>query len=898
MNDKKDYYKKNSSDVENGDTDRGSPESFLNLASDMNLKGEYEETLLDMNEEWIRSWSSDGRVVVSIHRNEVEYVLCRDFVGNGQIEAVLKDGRSMSLIRYTRSLSARFQEAEEKINRELGRQPGSEQREEKRGADRAAEKTLVYRCPNCGYPLRHQGDVCPKCVNVTSVLLRLARYLRPYWKEAIFGLLLALTLAAIQMTPGVLLQRLIDGPLKLPSVPSPAEVEMVSELPPEDQFENNDVLRRAEQNGVDSTVLQGTGDNGRIQERDLELYLADKDNFVSQEAQNLAYENILRSAQFPEDSLPVSLDQVERRLAELNNLEVPKYARLWGFHLGVDLLSLSQDLEADSVTRGDVIDAFRPRRVRHVVILVAALLFAFIMRSVVIWGRTNIMGALGAKLMHDIRAHLYSALQRLSLSFYESEHSGRIMSRVNNDTNVLRRFVAEGFQQTIVHILTILVLSLVMIAFHWKLALLTLLPMPLIMLGTYVFARKARNIYRRIRRKAANLLKSVQENVSGVYIVKSFAQEEREMEMFSSENRDHRDTTVESVRLLSIFQPSMIFLTGVGMLIIYSFGSHLVITGELSVGVLVMFNAFLTQFYGPVRQLAHLTDTFQRAAVSAERIFNIVDAPSDVADSEDAKSVEGFNGHVKLENIDFSYEKGEAVLKNINMEVQPGEIIGLVGRTGSGKSTIVKLLARFYDPEKGRILIDGQDVRELKLRDLRRNIGMVLQETFLFTGSLRENIAYGKPEAGLDEIISAARAANAHGFIMDLPDAYDTQVGERGVGLSGGEKQRISIARAILKNSAILILDEATSAVDTATEAIIQEALDRLMKNRTTFAIAHRLSTLQNADRLIVLENGEIAETGTHEELLEKENGIYKTLVEIQDLLSNKNNKTGNRGKK
>jgi ABC-type multidrug transport system fused ATPase/permease subunit len=500
------------------------------------------------------------------------------------------------------------------------------------------------------------------------------------------------------------------------------------------------------------------------------------------------------------------------------------------------------------------------------------------------------MGSLGAKLTHDLRSHLYSALQRLSLSFYDNENSGRIMSRVNEDTNVVRQFVAVGVQEIIVHVLTILVLSIVMISFHWQLALLTLLPMPVIALGTYVFAKKARKIHRRIRRKAGNLLKTVHENITGAYIVKSFAQEDREINAFSAENRDHRDTTIESVRLLSIFQPSMVFLTGLGMLIIYSYGSHLVITGVLSVGVLVMFNSFLAQFYAPVRQLSQLTDTLQRAAVSSERIFNIIDAPSDVSDAEDAKTLDKITGHVLIQNVDFSYEKGERVLKNINLEVKPGEIIGLVGQTGSGKSTIVKLLARFYDPDKGRILLDGHDLRELRLKQLRQNIGMVLQETFLFTGSLRDNIAYGKPEAELDEIIEAARAANAHNFIMDFPDAYDTRVGERGVGLSGGEKQRISIARAILKDPAILILDEATSAVDTATEVMIQEALDRLMRGRTTFAIAHRLSTLQNADRLVVIDDGEIAEIGTHQELLAKEDGIYRRLVEIQDLLSGQRN--------
>ncbi len=861
------------------------PKVLFSVISDMTLDGDYEECILEITENEIRTVSESG-VQAHIDINNVEFVICKDYVGNGQMEAQLTDERQIPLARYTKTLSERFQEAEKEINNILGGKLTEEVREEKQAAESPSEKQLSYRCPNCGYPLRHQGDVCPKCVNVKSVLLRLSHYLKPYWKEAVLGLFLALMLAAIQMAPGVLLQRLIDGPLRLPSVPSPAEMELLADLPLEFKFTSPDLLEKAQQHDIDPELLHGSGDQGRITESDIQLYLDDKDRFASQEAQELAYSNRLRAAQFQKPNGKISVEEVNQYINDLEALTIPEDSKLWALHLGVDLRSLGEDLGTDSIGRSDVIDAIRPQRINLVVILVFALLFSFIIRSVIIWGRTNIMGSLGAKLMHDIRAHLYRALQRLSLSFYDNEHSGRIMSRVNKDTDVLRRFVAEGFQQIVVHVLTILVLSIVMISFHWRLALLTLLPMPLIGLGTYIFSIKVKGIYRRIRRKAAQLLKTVHENVAGVYIVKSFAQEEREIGAFSADNRDHRDTTVESVRLLSIFRPAMIFLTGLGMLIIYSYGSYLVINGALSVGVLVMFNAFLAQFYAPVRQLSQLTDMFQRAAVSSERVFNIIDAPTDVDDSENAKSIENIKGHVEIENVDFSYEKGERILKNINIDVQPGEIIGLVGQTGSGKSTIVKLLARFYDPDKGRILLDGIDIKELKLKELRGNIGMVLQETFLFTGSLRENIAYGNPDAKLDEIIGAARAANAHDFIMDLPDAYDTRVGERGVGLSGGEKQRISIARAILKDPSILILDEATSAVDTATEAMIQEALDRLMKGRTTFAIAHRLSTLQNADRLVVLEEGEIAETGTHGELLGKEEGIYKKLVEIQDLLA------------
>jgi ATP-binding cassette, subfamily B, bacterial len=764
--------------------------------SDIDLNGNYRVAVLEMDDDEIRSRTPDG-LQARVQRADVEYVVCRVYVGNGQLEAQLRTGRRIPLIRFTKTLSDRFQAAAETVNQRLGRRPTHDAREKEGLADGPADKKFSYRCPNCDYPLLHQGDVCPKCVNMRSVLLRLARYVVPYWKEAVLGLLLALLLAAIQMMPGVLLQRLIDGPLRVPPTSSPAD----ADRPAEQRLALSEPVAAADRHALGPARPRSGG-------------------------------------------------------------------------------------ERDRPTSAEIPDATRADRLVRVALLVAALLLAFVLRSVTIWARTNIMGRLGAKLMHDIRAHLYRALQRLSLSFYDSEHSGRIMSRVNEDTNVLRNFVAQGFQQLIVHVLTILVLCAVMFWFHWRLALLTLLPMPLMVVGTYIFAQKARNVYRRIRRKSANLLKAVQESVAGVYVVKSFAQEEREIDSFGVDNRAHRDTTMESVKLLSLFQPSIVFLAGVGMLSIYSYGSYLVIGGELSVGVLVMFNAFLAQFFAPIQQLSQLTDTFQRAAVSGERVFSVIDTPTEVADAAHARSLGRVAGRVQFQNVDFSYQRGEPVLRNIDMDVQSGEIIGLVGQTGSGKSTIVKLLARFYDPVGGRIMVDGHDLRELKTGDLRRNIGMVLQETFLFTGTLRENIAYGNPEADLDRIIEAARAANAHEFIMDLPDAYDTAVGERGVGLSGGEKQRIAIARAILKDPAILILDEATSSVDTATEAMIQEALNRLMKGRTTFAIAHRLSTLQNADRLIVLQKGRIIETGTHGELLRKETGLYRTLVEIQDLLS------------
>ena len=874
------------SDGTSADNASPHPETEFTLTSDMNLEGRYEESVLLVTPTEIRT-VCNGKVEARYAREDIEFVLCAEFVGNGQLDAELRDGRRVHLIRFSRTLSERFEEAEEEINRLLGAELTREEKEEKLEATGPTEEKLSYRCPNCDYPLKKQGDVCPRCVNIRSVIFRLMGYLRPYWKETALGLTLALLLASLQLVPGFLLHKLIDGPLRLPTVIPPGESAVAESAEGPERFADSDAYQLARENSLAPMALHGTGTRGLVSETDVEEYLSHRSTFATPEAQRLAYRNWVHPTQIPERNDRGQIDRgiVQDYLAALEKKDITPLARTWAFRLGVDLRRIEPP-ENGPVGKQDVIDASKPARYSLVALLVGLLLGAFLVRSVIVWGRANIMGHLGANLMHDIRSHLYRALQRLSLSFYDREHTGRIMSRVTKDTTVLRNFIVQGMQKMVIHGLTITVLAGVMLWFKWKLALLALLPMPIMAVGTYLFARKARALYRRIRRKGATLLKSVKESVSGVSVVKAFAQEDRELASFNRKNRDHLDVTVESVKLKSLFQPSVIFLTAVGMLIIYSYGGYMVIKGSLSIGVLVMFNAFMGKFYAPVRQLSQLTDIFQRAAVSSERIFGIVDTPSDVAEADNAKPLSDVDGRVTLENVDFAYEKGEKVLKDINLDVAPGEIIGLVGQTGSGKSTVVKLVARFYDPSEGRVLLDGRDLRELSLKDLRRNMGMVLQDTFLFTGTIRDNIAYGRPDATQEEIIEAARAANAHDFIMDMPDAYDTYTGERGVGLSGGEKQRVAIARAILKDPAILILDEATSAVDTATEAMIQDALDRLMEGRTTFAIAHRLSTLQNADRLVVLDDGEVAELGSHEELLARPNGIYRNLVEIQDLLS------------
>jgi ATP-binding cassette, subfamily B, bacterial len=395
------------------------------------------------------------------------------------------------------------------------------------------------------------------------------------------------------------------------------------------------------------------------------------------------------------------------------------------------------------------------------------------------------------------------------------------------------------------------------------------------------FSRRFRGVFRAVRRKYSSLSGAVAESVTGIRVVKSFAQEDQEFEAFDEKNREFHMAQIAAVNTRARFQPAVLFSMTLGTIVVWFVGGRLVINGALTLGLLIQYITYMNQFYPPIQMLLQLTEVYQQSATAAERVFNIMNKPSELADHDRAVELENPEGRIEVKHVSFSYQAGERTLKNVNVDVAPGQMIGIVGQTGSGKTTLVSLICRFYDPTQGSILIDGVDLRDIRTQSLRSNIGMVLQDTFLFARTIKENIAYGTPGVTDRQIIEAAKAANAHDFIMNLPDAYDNQVGERGVTLSGGEKQRISIARAILKDPAILILDEATSAVDSATEASIQEAMDRLVKGRTTIAIAHRLSTLRNADKLIVIDKGEVIEQGSHQELM-KLGGSYADLVRKQ----------------
>jgi ATP-binding cassette subfamily B protein len=495
----------------------------------------------------------------------------------------------------------------------------------------------------------------------------------------------------------------------------------------------------------------------------------------------------------------------------------------------------------------------------------------------------RLIAFLAGHIAADLRSRLYRAIEFLQLSYFDKKQVGAITSRVTQDTDRVWGFLVEGVPYFLTNGLLLFGILGFLLCINWRLTLCIMAPLPIVVGISGYFWKPVSQLYHRLGQKWARFHIHLNESLTGIRVVKAFAQEDHENNKFLVRNAELREAGIRAdTRWYTIFG-AMTFFTGLGTLINWTVGGYMVYTRRMNLGDFWMVNGYLGLVYGPLQWFAMINNWFSRAMAGAERIFEVMDTASEHYD--DSGPSHPIMGEVTFENVRFGYDKSNPILKGMSFTASPGEMIGLVGKSGAGKSTTINLICRFYEPDAGNIRIDGKDYREIGLQDMRRQIGIVLQEPFLFNGTIAENIAYGKPGATFEEVVEAARAANAHNFVLAKPDGYDTMVGERGAKLSGGERQRVSIARAILHNPRILILDEATSSVDVETEKQIQEAIAHLIAGRTTFAIAHRLSTLRNASRLIVLDKGEIVEIGTHAELMEKK-GVFSNLVETQSTVS------------
>lgn len=512
-------------------------------------------------------------------------------------------------------------------------------------------------------------------------------------------------------------------------------------------------------------------------------------------------------------------------------------------------------------------------------------LIIFVARAVMQFIRSYAAHIAGWGVVSDARRMIYEHMQKLSLRFYEDKQTGQLMSRIINDTDLFERMIAHALPDVIVNGITLIGVIAILLSMNVNLTLLTLIPIPLIIFALIGYSKLVRPAFKTRQQSLGELNAVLNDSLSGIREVKAFAREEDELDKVDDKIQLVLHKNLRALKLMAIFNPIFDFAAGIGQLLVIFFGARMAIAGTLSIADLVAFFLYLDSFYTPVRSLGNSMEAVQESLAGFERIAEILTVTPEIASpAEPHIFLEPIKGNVRFENVHFSYKQDEEVLTAINLDIPAGSTVALIGPTGVGKTTLVSLIPRFYDVIEGKVSIDGVDVREIELDQLHQSVSMVLQDVFLFHGTIRENILFGKPDATEKEMIRAAEIANASEFIDHMPNGYDTLIGERGVKLSGGQKQRLSIARAVLKDSPILILDEATSSVDTETELMIQQALERLIKGRTTIIIAHRLSTVRNADRIVALEGSKIVEAGNHEELLARK-GLYHKLYTAQQQL-------------
>jgi len=548
------------------------------------------------------------------------------------------------------------------------------------------------------------------------------------------------------------------------------------------------------------------------------------------------------------------------------------------------LVSLGFSLVAPRLVQAIIDDVVRGQQTGYG-LLAAGLAGAFLLRD--FFNSLHILAnnIFEQNVIYDMRRDVFGRLQRLPVGYFDQRASGDLMTRVIEDVNAVERVLIDGTEQGTLAVLSVVVVLIILLCKNPALTALALLPIPILAGGALWYTLTAHRRYRAQRRASSAMNAFLMDSLQGVRQIKAFGRQKHEDERFASRADGLRQSTLGVMKVWAIYQPTMVFVGSLGAAIVLWYGGSLVAGHKMTIGQLISFAIYLMLFYEPIAKLHGLNQILQAARAAGERVFDILDVTEERAGAAAPRQgalLQPVRGEVRYEDVGFSYGEGRTALKHISLQARPGQMIALVGPTGAGKSTLVNLLPAFYEVTSGRIAIDGQDIAGVSLESLRAHLSVVSQEAFLFNGTVRENILYGKLDASAEELLAAARAANCHEFISRLPEGYDSRVGERGVKLSVGEKQRVSIARALLKNAPVLILDEATASVDTATEKLIQEALERLMANRTSFVIAHRLSTIRSADQILVMLHGEITERGTHEELIEQ-NGLYAKLSRIQN---------------